>query len=534
LLVTSTLLFYIFRRIDFSGVWVSVQRMDGRWFALAFLSYGFALLCGAGRWHVALHVTGAGIHALASWRLFLIGHFFFVVLFGAAGGDLAKSAVYARWYRLSLPEVIAAVPLDRGLGVVGPLLLLGLLFGLAAASGGFPHSLAWPWPGAWLVLGGSVLAVGLGIVFWRPRGENVWAQTVRAFRAGGARMILRPHLAGRGLLFAVFAQLGLSAVLAFNLQALSPAFLPWAQLGWTFPVITALSCLPFTVAGAGVREAAALAFLGLYGIPAADCVAAALLTLVQKLVWAVVGGGVWARDESLFAKKGGRPLARTISVVIPVLNEASAMGETVGRARAVPEVSEIIVVDGGSRDATPEVAAQLGCRVLRTPSGRGGQMRAGAAQATGDVVLLLHADTWLPPEAGRAALNCLRDPTVAGGGFWKVFRDTPLLLLGSRWKCAVRLLLGRRIVGDQAMFIRRETLEQIGGVPDMPLMEEFELCRRLHKVGRLALAEATVSTSARRFTKLGVIRTYLRMWRVSTLYRLGVSPQQLRRLYEAE
>src|SRR5713226_7656068 len=82
------------------------------------------------------------------------------------------------------------------------------------------------------------------------------------------------------------------------------------------------------------------------------------------------------------------------------------------------------------------------------PSGRGGQMRAGARQTQGDVVLLLHADTWLPPEAGHAVMNCLRDNTVVAGGFWKRFNHTPFLLLGSRWKCAVRMIFGRRIVGD--------------------------------------------------------------------------------------
>lgn len=161
-------------------------------------------------------------------------------------------------------------------------------------------------------------------------------------------------------------------------------------------------------------------------------------------------------------------------------------------------------------------------------------MRLGAAQAVGDVVLLLHADTTIPPEAGQAALNCLRDASVVAGGFWKVFRKTTFLLLGSRWKCAVRLMLGRRIAGDQALFIRREILEQIGGVPNMPLMEEFELCRKLRQTGRLALADATIVTSARRFQKLGVLRTYVRMWWVTELYRLGKSPAELRKIYERE
>jgi rSAM/selenodomain-associated transferase 2 len=227
-------------------------------------------------------------------------------------------------------------------------------------------------------------------------------------------------------------------------------------------------------------------------------------------------------------------MPRTISVVIPTLNEAASLKEVLERVRRLPEVCEIIISDGGSRDETREIASEAGCKVLRGAAGRGGQMRRGAIEAKGDVVLLLHADTWLPPEAGRAVFNCLRDASVSGGGFWKVFRERNPLLLGSRFKCAIRLYIGRRLMGDQAMFARREVLEEIGGVPDMPLMEEFELCRRLRKVGRLALADATVTTSARRFAKLGVARTYLRMWRVTLSYWLGMKPQELRRIYEKE
>ena len=225
-------------------------------------------------------------------------------------------------------------------------------------------------------------------------------------------------------------------------------------------------------------------------------------------------------------------MPKTISIIIPTLNEAEVLEETLRRARALPEVSEIIVVDGGSTDQTRDIADRLGCRVLVSAPGRGGQMRLGAAQATGDVILLLHADTWLPPNAGRTALDSLHDDRVAGGGYWKTFRNPSPLLLGSRFKCALRLYLGRRILGDQGMFIRREVLEAVDGVPDMELMEEFELCRRLRRVGRLVLADATVSTSARRFAKRGVLRTYLLMWRVTWRYRFGASPRELRKLYE--
>lgn len=223
---------------------------------------------------------------------------------------------------------------------------------------------------------------------------------------------------------------------------------------------------------------------------------------------------------------------RTLSVVIPTWNEELALPDTIRRLRDNPEVIEIIVADGGSRDRTREVAAELGCRVIQSKPGRGSQMRAGAEFATGDAILLLHADTWVPPHAARAALDCLKDPRVAGGGYWKEFRDAPLLLRGSKIKCAIRLWLGRRIAGDQGLFTRRDVLARVGGVPDVALMEEFILCERLRKLGRLRLAKAVVLTSARRFVERGVVRTYARMWRVMINYWFGKSPDELRRLYQ--
>lgn len=223
---------------------------------------------------------------------------------------------------------------------------------------------------------------------------------------------------------------------------------------------------------------------------------------------------------------------QTLSVIIPTLNEAEELPETVRRAQRVPEVIEIIVVDGGSSDGTVRIAEGLGCRALTAPRSRGGQMRVGAGQATGDVIVLLHADTWLPSEAGQAISDCLRNAVVVGGGFWKRFRRRRLLMIGSRIRCAVHLYLAGLILGDQAMFVRRDVLQNVGGVPDLPLMEEFELCRRLQRVGRLALAGATVTTSERRFARFGVIRTYALMWRVTLLYYCGTPVERLRQLYE--
>ncbi len=225
--------------------------------------------------------------------------------------------------------------------------------------------------------------------------------------------------------------------------------------------------------------------------------------------------------------------SRCISVIIPALNEAAELPETLRRIRLVPEVKEIIIADGGSRDATVKLAEAAGCLVVNGEPGRGRQLRAGAARATGEVLLFLHADTWIPPHAGRALLDCLARPGVVAGGFYKVFRDPPnWLVRGSRFKCWWRLLVAQRVMADQGIFLRRDTLDHIGGVPDVPLMEEFELCKRLRPLGRIALADATVVTSARKFAKLGTLRTYLLMWRVTLGYYRGVPLEELRRLYE--
>lgn len=220
-----------------------------------------------------------------------------------------------------------------------------------------------------------------------------------------------------------------------------------------------------------------------------------------------------------------------ISVIIPALNEALELAATVRRARRVPEVREVIVVDGGSEDGTVDAAEDLGCRVFEGPRGRGHQIRFGVERATEPVLMFLHADTWLQDHAGDAALRCLGRPDVVAGGFWKVFREPVPLLRGSRFKCWIRLRVFGRIAADQGIFIRQDRLAEVGGFPEVVLMEEFDLCRRLRRVGKLALADATVTTSARRFIERGVLGTYARMWLVTALYQFGVGPDRLRRIY---
>ncbi len=225
-------------------------------------------------------------------------------------------------------------------------------------------------------------------------------------------------------------------------------------------------------------------------------------------------------------------VSRAISVIIPTLNEAAELPATVERLRRVFEVHEIIVSDAGSTDGTQQLARSLNCRVLQSPRGRGTQLRLGAKHATGEIILLLHADTWLTPSAGRAIFDALDQSGAVGGGCYKAFRNPSWLMRGSCLKCWVRFHLLRRVMGDQAMFVRRSILEKIDGIPDVPIMEEFELCRLLRKEGRLALAKTAVTTSARRFREHGVLRTYARMTYVTLRYYLGTPLDELRRIYE--
>jgi rSAM/selenodomain-associated transferase 2 len=532
--VTGVALYVVFQRLNLEVLAQTFRTVHWGWFLGAVALYGALFLPAACRWHIALRLTGNAVHPGAAARLALIGHFFYTLFLGVFGGDSAKSGIYARWFRLPLAEVLAAAPLDRLLGFVGLAIFGAAALVEAASAGAFGQlrGLSVEWPGLWVLAVIILGAIFVILVRWLRPLSALWERFARTLGKGAKMLLVSPRAASRGVLCGVLVQVALSGVLALNLRAASHAPLPWGQLLWTFPVVVTISALPLTFAGLGAREGAALTLFGIYGVTRESAVGASILTLATSLSWAAVGGILFWRESRW--QRRAKTLPKIISVVIPTLNEGDSLRDAVQRAQRVPEVCEIIVADGGSRDETCEIAGELGCKVLRGAPGRGGQMRRGATEASGDVILLLHADTWLPPEAGKAILNCLRDSSVSGGGFWKVFREPNPLLRGSRLKCAIRLYLGGRIMGDQAMFVRRDVLQEIGGIPDMPLMEEFELCRRLRKFGRLALADATVTTSARRFAKLGVARTYLRMWRVTLSYWLGTKPQELSRIYEKE
>jgi len=192
----------------------------------------------------------------------------------------------------------------------------------------------------------------------------------------------------------------------------------------------------------------------------------------------------------------------------------------------------VILVDGGSDDATAQVAARApDVRLLDRPRGRARQMNAGAREARGDVFLFLHADTRLPDGALDAVAAALDNPSVIGGRFDVRFDSPRPVFRMIAFFMNVRSRLTGIATGDQAIFVRRGVFEALGGYPDMPLMEDIELCNRLKRQGRLAALHACVTTSARKWEREGALRTMALMWTLRFLYLVGVPPAQLHRWY---
>lgn len=221
-----------------------------------------------------------------------------------------------------------------------------------------------------------------------------------------------------------------------------------------------------------------------------------------------------------------------LSVVVPALDEAANLARLLpDLRRAWPDI-EIIVVDGGSRDGTPDVVrGQAGVRLLEGARGRARQMNAGARQAGGDVLLFLHADTRLPDGAPGAIAAALADPAVVGGRFDVRFDSRRRVLGVVAWFMNARSRATSICTGDQAIFVRRAAFEAVGGYPDIALMEDIELCRRLKARGRLAALRARVTTSARKWEREGPLRTIGLMWTLRLLYFCGVAPARLHRWY---
>lgn len=240
-----------------------------------------------------------------------------------------------------------------------------------------------------------------------------------------------------------------------------------------------------------------------------------------------------------------------ISVIIPTLNEEQVLPRTLAHTAGL-DFDELIVVDGGSSDRTQQIVRSLGyeargagreappsnpeprtshLRLITSAAGRATQMNVGAAASAGNTLLFLHADTLLPPDAKPTIQAAMSDPACVGGRFdlrferdagpgWLISR---LINLRSRWTGIA--------TGDQAIFVRRQVFEQVGGFSAIPIMEDVDFTRRLKGAGRIACLRSKVITSYRRWNACGPIRTILLMWFLRFLYWIGVSPHRLSQLY---
>ncbi len=217
-----------------------------------------------------------------------------------------------------------------------------------------------------------------------------------------------------------------------------------------------------------------------------------------------------------------------ISIVIPAINEETAITDAIGSAFAAG-ATEVILVDGGSNDSTMDLARQAGVtKIVRSLPGRGIQLNAGALMVDREYVLFLHADNRLSP-------NCLEQICEVESPMWGAFRQHidserfifRLIEWGNAWRVRLRGIP----FGDQAVFIRKETFDQNGRFSEIPLMEDVDFAKRLRKLAYPVLLDGPVTIDARRWQEHGPIRQTIRNWRIQLAYRFGVSPQRLAKWY---
>ena len=217
-----------------------------------------------------------------------------------------------------------------------------------------------------------------------------------------------------------------------------------------------------------------------------------------------------------------------ITVVIPALDEADWIAGAVASAAA--DGVEVIVVDGGSRDGSADRAVAAGARVVRSERGRARQIQAGVDASAGGILLILHADTRLAPGYADAIRRALQDPEVIGGSFRFQFdadESGTAALHVIEWGVRLRVAAFALPYGDQALFMRRSALADVGGVPQVPVMEDLELVVALRRKGRLAALSLPATTSARRYLANGVWRTMGRHWLALAAWALGVDHQRI-------
>jgi len=259
---------------------------------------------------------------------------------------------------------------------------------------------------------------------------------------------------------------------------------------------------------------------------------------LERLNALLIAGKIEAPRTSRFLKTRACSPASAqslrCSVIVPALNERESLPHTLDALVGQCWIHEVIVADGGSTDGTREwVASRRFVRLVDAPAGKGNQLNAGARAACGDVFLFLHADCRLPADAGAQIGSALASEKTAGGCFevrFRVHRPRSLKLVAAGINFRSRLT--RTATGDQAIFVRRNVFEQIGGCPDWPLFEDVDLVRRIKKVGKFVVLPSQLLVSPRRHIARGVFRTVLLIYALRVAFWLGVSPFVLKKWFD--
>jgi len=225
-----------------------------------------------------------------------------------------------------------------------------------------------------------------------------------------------------------------------------------------------------------------------------------------------------------------------VSLIIPVLNEAENISGIIQHIRELDAggTAEIIVVDGDPEGSTISAIRDKGVRTVVSAKGRARQMNCGAALATGDVLLFLHADTFLPSNAFALVLAAMNDKEFVGGAFDLGFTTRRRIFRITESFVFLRTRLTRIPFGDQAIFIRRDFFDEISGYRELPIMEDVDLMKRIRKRGdRIRIIPEKVRTSPRRYEQEGIVYTTIRNGMLQLQYALGVSPERLVRWYKS-
>ena len=230
-----------------------------------------------------------------------------------------------------------------------------------------------------------------------------------------------------------------------------------------------------------------------------------------------------------------------VSIIVPVLNEAALIGRAVDALLAQPGPHEVIVVDGGSSDGTPDVISRSGARLARLPaglpSGLGNQINHGASAARGDILVFLHCDVTLPPNAVQRVRDACADPRIVGGGFVPAFIGPAPAMERLMLKAVERVWQTRTrafgwFAGDTAPFIRTAVFRQSGGYPTTVFASDWDFAAKLRGLGPRAVIAEPVGVDSRRHVFNGVLKTLCVTGVIEALYRMGADRARLRRIYQ--